>query len=108
MRPPQVSIFSLLVGTLFSLSDQQSIYLGSLSNVQHGVEGDLYSNGNTTLLLDYFSYDGSDHEVFFKVGTSEKPSEQGRDIMYPECSSKAPLLKLTKSTCEYFFIKQVC
>merc|ERR1711962_258037 len=59
------------------------VFIESLSNLKHDVQGKLFAVGSSQLLLTEFSYDGQGPDAFFMVGTSGTPGESGIILPYP-------------------------
>ncbi|XP_014365199.2 protein Skeletor, isoforms D/E isoform X1 [Papilio machaon] len=51
--------------------------IGALSQLQHGVRGELFAVDSRTLYLHDFHYDGAGPAAYFFVGTSKAPSSSG-------------------------------
>ena len=62
----------------------EKTYLGKFNDYFHGISGDIYSMGETRLLIEKFKYDGTGPDAFFWVGTQGKrPSEVGILLAHP-------------------------
>ena len=60
----------MLIISLYFLGYNHRIYLGKLANDQmHGVSGEIYSIGNSRLMIEKFTFDGQTPKTFFIVGT---------------------------------------
>ena len=86
--------------SVFSLSEQQTFYLGSFTSQHHGVTGDLYQMDNASLLLERFSYDGSGPDAVFYVGTAGSPSQQGKEIFQEEKAPNTQIRKYEAESCK--------
>ena len=54
----------------FSLGYEHRTYLGKLATDHiHGVSGEVYSIGNSKLMIEKFTFDGQTPKTYFIVGT---------------------------------------
>ena len=62
----------------------EKTFLGSFNNYFHDIGGDIYSMGDSRLLIEKFKYDGSGPDAFFWAGTKGKrPSSVGILLAHP-------------------------
>ena len=93
----------------------EKTYLGKFNDYFHGISGDIYSMGDTRLLIEKFKYDGTGPDAFFWVGTQGKrPSEVGillahpfRGKFYDYDDPTAPILetRFTGKVSQIFFVR---
>lgn len=63
--------------------ESDSILMGDLTEIKHGVNGRVSAVGPTTLLISGFSYSGLGPDAFFMVGRNGLPDEGGVILPYP-------------------------
>ena len=62
----------------------EKTFLGSFNNYFHDIGGDIYSMGDSRLLIEKFKYDGTGPDAFFWAGTKGKrPSSVGILLAHP-------------------------
>ena len=80
-------MFNLKVSLLLPLLAfhvESVVFLGKLSELQHGVKGRVAALSPDTLLITRFHYDGTGPEAFFTIGTSGLPGDEDATILsYP-------------------------
>ena len=84
------SLFILLVFTLAVIAVFGETYLGSLSQLSHGVSGEVYAIDSSTIRIRRLNYDGLAPDAFFWVGTTSKPGVTGTPLA-DEKGSRKPL-----------------
>ncbi|XP_055385221.1 protein Skeletor, isoforms B/C isoform X2 [Condylostylus longicornis] len=66
--------------------------IGALTQLHHGVSGDVYAVDSRTIFLKNFNYDGEAPAAYFYVGNTDKPSNDGWRLR-DEKGSTAPVTK---------------
>lgn len=74
------SVFHVLIPTA------QRREIGSLPNLDHGISGTLYAEGDRTFVIENFSYDGNAPEVFVYV--FERETSNGLIIRLPDVGTR--------------------
>jgi len=67
----------LLCNAVTGARDYYGAHLGPLSQLEHGVSGDVYAVDSRTLFIKNFNYDGEGPAAYFYVGNTKRPSNQG-------------------------------
>ncbi|CRL07149.1 CLUMA_CG020142, isoform A [Clunio marinus] len=72
-------LFAFLLHFVAIISAQKyyGTHISRLSELHHGVSGDVYAVDSRTLFIKDFTYDGEGPAAYFYVGTSRAPSAQG-------------------------------
>ncbi|XP_055715595.1 protein Skeletor, isoforms B/C [Phlebotomus papatasi] len=76
-------LLGLICGILFTyvqVTQAQGYYgikIGALSQLHHGVSGDVYAVDARTIFLKNFNYDGEGPTAYFYVGNSRRPTNAG-------------------------------
>lgn len=76
-------------GFIFSVSGQET-FLGSLSQLSHGVSGEVYAVDDRTIRIRRLNYDGLAPDAYFWVGSTKKPGVTGTALT-DEKGSRKPL-----------------
>ncbi|XP_018007875.2 uncharacterized protein LOC108665610 [Hyalella azteca] len=91
---PRLDLFmiGLLLVAVSSSVDAQYLgkRIGALSELQHGVKGEVFAVDSRTIHVKGFSYDGAAPDAFFYGGFSGRPSDEGF-IIPDENGSTQPL-----------------
>ncbi|XP_025266940.1 protein Skeletor, isoforms B/C isoform X2 [Camponotus floridanus] len=79
-RPPTIGLITalfLIVATQICSGAYYGKLIGKLSELHHGVSGEVYAVDARTLFIKDFTYDGEGPAAFFYVGSSKSPGNNG-------------------------------
>lgn len=91
--------FSFLLLPTVQLGACQKYYgthINRLSELHHGVSGDVFAVDSRTLFIKDFTYDGEGPAAYFYVGTSRAPNAQGAIRIRDERGSNGVLKRYRK------------
>ena len=77
------TIISCFLFGLFATTAHGLIKAGDFQNYAHGIGGEVMIQGERTIIIKGFTYDGAGPDAFFWAGTSGKPSHVGTILPWP-------------------------
>ena len=64
-------------------AEDSQLYIGKLTEMHHGVQGEVYAHNESILVVKDFSYDGEGMDVFFWAATEDTADGDGVILPYP-------------------------
>ncbi|XP_048001741.1 protein Skeletor, isoforms D/E isoform X2 [Leguminivora glycinivorella] len=93
MRSGVLAVLVLCIGSALSADRYVGKSLGALSQLEHGVRGNVFAVDARTLYIQGFFYDGEGPAAYFYVGSSGSPSATGATRLRDDRGSTNPLRK---------------